>query len=154
MPIVTTKISVGNRLGSDGDEALVPLAVPMLDLLTPETAQMDRGVSALTSARTHDKTLVFCALSYFALKEFFSIVPTRQVDRRAIFWAYLTIPFQYYWVATDWYGMFIIFIPVYAFLIIPTRLLLTGETSGFKRLLWSANAALQTHFPYRVSAWR
>lgn len=79
-------------------------------------------------------TIVFLAiLSYLALKEFFSIVPTRQVDRRAIFWAYLTIPFQYYWVATEWYGMFIIFIPVYAFLLIPTRLLITGETRGFIR---------------------
>ena len=79
-------------------------------------------------------TIVFVALlSYLALKEFFSIVPTRQVDRRAIFWGYLTIPFQYYWVDMGWYGMFIIFIPVYAFLFIPMRLLLTGETRGFIR---------------------
>jgi phosphatidate cytidylyltransferase len=79
-------------------------------------------------------TIVFVAiLSYLALKEFFSLVPTRQVDRRAIFWAYLTIPAQYYWVGIAWYGMFIIFIPVYAFLFIPARLILTGETAGFIR---------------------
>lgn len=72
-------------------------------------------------------------VSYLALKEFFSIVPTRQVDRRAIFWAYATIPLQYYWVAIGWYGMFIVFIPVYVFLFIPARLLLTGETAGFIR---------------------
>lgn len=78
--------------------------------------------------------IVFVAvLSYLALKEFFSLVPTRQVDRRAIFWAYLTIPAQYYWVGMAWYGMFIIFIPVYAFLFIPARLILTGETDGFIR---------------------
>jgi phosphatidate cytidylyltransferase len=70
-------------------------------------------------------------LSYLAMKEFFSIVPARRVDRRAIFWAYVTIPFQYFWVAIGWYGMFIIFIPVYAFLFLPARLLLTGPTRGF-----------------------
>jgi phosphatidate cytidylyltransferase len=79
-------------------------------------------------------TIVFVAiLSYLALKEFFSLVPTRRVDRRAIFWAYLTIPVQYYWVGSAWYGMFIIFIPVYAFLFIPARLIITGETGGFIR---------------------
>lgn len=92
-------------------------------------------------------TIVLAALlSYLALKEFFSIVPTRQVDRRAVFWAYLTIPIQYYWVAIGWYGMFIIFIPVYAFLLIPARLLLAGETNGFIRAVatihWSLMLAV------------
>lgn len=87
---------------------------------------------ALALERT--ATIVFVAiLSYLALKEFFSIVPTRQVDRRAIFWAYLTIPIQYFWINMAWYGMFIIFVPVYAFLLLPTRLVLTGETAGFIR---------------------
>ena len=35
------------------------------------------------------------------------------------------------WVATDWYGMFIIFIPVYIFLFLPMRLVMAGETTGF-----------------------
>ncbi|WP_419671256.1 hypothetical protein [Aliarcobacter butzleri] len=48
-----------------------------------------------------------------------------------IFWAYLSIPLQYYWISIGWYGMFIIFIPVYLFLFIPIRLVLIGETSGF-----------------------
>ena len=80
-------------------------------------------------------------LSFLALKEFLSITPTRQVDRRAIFWLYLAILFQYYWVASSWYGMFIIFIPVYLFLFIPIRMVLIGQTDGFIRssgiLHWS-----------------
>jgi phosphatidate cytidylyltransferase len=32
-----------------------------------------------------------------------------------------------------WYGMFIVFIPVYAFLLLPMRMVLIGETEGFLR---------------------
>lgn len=75
--------------------------------------------------------IFFAFLSFLALKEFLSIVSVRYVDRRAIFWAYLSIPLQYYWISIGWYGMFIIFIPVYLFLFIPIRLVLIGETNGF-----------------------
>ena len=75
----------------------------------------------------------FGVLSFLALKEFLSIVSVRQADRRAVFWAYLAIPVQYYWVSMGWYGMFIIFIPVYVFLFLPMRMVLIGETKGFIR---------------------
>lgn len=75
--------------------------------------------------------VLFGFISFLALKEFLSIVPTRQSDRRVIFWAYLTIPAQYYLVGINWYGLFVIFIPVYAFLILSVRMVLTGKNSGF-----------------------
>lgn len=75
--------------------------------------------------------IFFGFLSFLALKEFLSIVPTRHCDRRVIFWAYLSIPLQYYWVSMGWYGMFIIFIPVYIFLLLPMRMVLLGEVKGF-----------------------
>jgi phosphatidate cytidylyltransferase len=70
-------------------------------------------------------------LSYLALKEYFTMIPIRPVDRRIVFWSYLTIPLQYWWAAIGWYGMFIVWIPVYAFLFLPFRQLLTGVTRGF-----------------------
>jgi phosphatidate cytidylyltransferase len=70
-------------------------------------------------------------VSFLALKEYFSLVPTRRADRRVLFWAYLAIPLQFYWVGIGWYGMFIIFIPVYLFLLMPMRMVLIGETAGF-----------------------
>ncbi len=79
-------------------------------------------------------SLVFFGfVSFLALKEFFSIIPTRRSDRRVLFWAYLAIPFQYYWIAEEWYGMFIIFIPVYLFLLLPMRMVMIGETRNFLR---------------------
>ena len=73
----------------------------------------------------------FGFVSFLALKEFFSILPTRQTDRNVLFWAYLSIPLQYYWVSIGWYGMFIIFIPIYMFLFIPMRMVIKGEVDGF-----------------------
>ncbi len=75
----------------------------------------------------------FGFLSFLALKEFLSIVPTRQIDRKVIFLAYLAIPVQYYWVSIGWYEMFIIFVPVYVFLALPMRMIFIGETKGFIR---------------------
>ncbi len=84
----------------------------------------------LVSSKT-TAIVFFGFLSFLTLKEFLSIVPTRQADRRVIFWTYLSIPLQYYWVSMGWYGMFIIFIPVYVFLFLPMRMILIGETQGF-----------------------
>ena len=75
--------------------------------------------------------VLFALISFLALKEFLSLIPTRRADRRVLFWAYLAIPLQYWWAGREWYGLFIIFIPVYAFLFLPTRMVLIGETRGF-----------------------
>jgi len=71
--------------------------------------------------------------SFLAMKEYFSLIPTRRVDRRVLLWVYLAIPIQYWWIYDDWFGMFIIFIPVYMFLLIGLRLVLVGQTEGFLR---------------------
>jgi len=75
--------------------------------------------------------IFFGFISFLALKEYLSMIPTRRADRRVLFWAYLAIPLQYYWVSQQWYGMFIIFIPVYIFLLLPLRMITIGETKNF-----------------------
>ena len=77
-------------------------------------------------------TLVFMGfVSFLALKEYLSMIPTRRADRRVLFYAYLAIPIQYTWIHIGWYGMFIIFIPIYMFLLLPARMLIAGQTEGF-----------------------
>lgn len=75
--------------------------------------------------------IFFGLLSYLALKEYFTLIPTRRTDRRIIFYAYLAIVFQYYFAGLQWYGMFIIWIPVFIFLLLPFRQVLIGENEGF-----------------------
>ncbi len=77
-------------------------------------------------------SLVFFAfLSFWALKEYVTLLKTRPSDHGALVLAFLSIPVQYYFIARNWYGMFAIFIPVYIFLMVPVRLVLARETSGF-----------------------
>jgi len=77
--------------------------------------------------------LLFAFVSYLAFKEYITLIPTRRADHRVLFLAYLAIPLQYYWVAIGWYGVFIVFIPVYVFLLLPLRMVLIGEMEGFIR---------------------
>lgn len=70
-------------------------------------------------------------LSFLALREFFSMIDFRLQDRLALLGAYLSIPFMFHFVTVDWYGMFIVSIPVYGFLTIPLLISLNGkETDG------------------------
>jgi phosphatidate cytidylyltransferase len=73
----------------------------------------------------------FALLSFVSLKEFYTLVHMRIADRRAILLTYLAILVQYWWVYIEWYEMFLIFIPVYMFMIIPFRLVVSGETTRY-----------------------
>lgn len=86
--------------------------------------------AALVLGRTAT-VILFAFVSYLALKEYFTIIPTRRADRVVLLVAYLAVPIQYWWVGTAWYGMFVIFVPVYMFLILPAAMVLRGETEGF-----------------------
>ncbi|MFS8976694.1 phosphatidate cytidylyltransferase [Cupriavidus necator] len=74
--------------------------------------------------------VLFYLLSFFALREFVTIITTRRGDHRAIVAAFFVfLPLQYVLVYIDWYGMFSILIPVYAFLILPILAALSSETT-------------------------
>jgi phosphatidate cytidylyltransferase len=76
--------------------------------------------------------ILFAILSFFALREFVTLTPTRPADHAALFWVFFIItPLQYYLVATKWYGFFAVLIPVYAFLFIPSRIAIAGDAAAF-----------------------
>lgn len=76
--------------------------------------------------------ILFAILSFFALREFITITPTRPADHAALFWVFFVItPLQYYLVATQWYGLFAVLIPVHAFLFIPSRIAIAGDPAAF-----------------------
>jgi phosphatidate cytidylyltransferase len=92
------------------------------------------GVFAVAIVLGRTVSLVFFGLiSFLALKEYLSLIPTRRVDRSVLLWVYLAIPVQYLWVSMESYSMFIIFIPVFMFLFLPIRMMMVGETTGFLR---------------------
>jgi len=70
---------------------------------------------------------ILAALCFMALREYFTLVDIRLQDRWGIMGAYLSIPFMIILIQFDYYGMFIISIPVYAFLVIPFLVTLGGK---------------------------
>lgn len=88
--------------------------------------------------------VVLTFVSFLAFKEFISLIPTRPTDKAVLLLAYLAIPVQYWWVSIGWYGMFIIFIPVYVFLLLPLRMVMAGETRGFLRAAGTLHWGLMT----------
>ncbi len=76
--------------------------------------------------------ILFGIISLFALREFVSLLPTRRGDYFPLLIAfYFVIPYQYYLVYTDWYGLYSIFIPLYVFLLIPIASLKQEDTTHF-----------------------
>ena len=64
--------------------------------------------------------VLFAFASFTALREFMTLTPTRRGDHLALAVAFFVVlPLQYYLIWIEWYGLYSIFIPVYAFLLLP-----------------------------------
>lgn len=98
---------------------------------------------------------LFFLISFWALREFITMTPTRRGDHRALFWSFfLFTPLQYVLIAIgrgfteptgwtgrtvdflglkglDFYGLYSIMIPVYASAFIPARIALSGDHKRF-----------------------
>lgn len=76
--------------------------------------------------------LLFYCVSFYALREFLTLTPTRGSDYPALIAAfYFALPMQYLLIAIGWYGLFAIFIPVYLFLLLPILASLGGDTTRY-----------------------
>ncbi|MDR4308668.1 phosphatidate cytidylyltransferase [Chelatococcus sambhunathii] len=77
-------------------------------------------------------TILFAGLSFMALREFWTLAPSRPGDHRALFASFfLVLPYHYWLLWTGWYGLFVILIPVYAFLALPALATLAGDVTDF-----------------------
>jgi len=83
--------------------------------------------------------ILFGLVSFWALREFVTMTPTRRGDHRALFWTFfLFTPLQFVFVGIgdhfknfDFYALYTIMIPVYASLLIPARIALSGDDKRF-----------------------
>lgn len=76
--------------------------------------------------------VLFALISAVALTEYIALL----YQGRGDFWIirlalYAVIPIQYYLISIDWYGMYMIFIPIYIFFLTPILTLLTGDSVRF-----------------------
>jgi len=97
---------------------------------------------------------MFALISFYALREFLTLTPTKIGDHRALSVAFFVmIPIQYVLIAANWYGLFAIFIPVYGFLLLPSVSALAGDTENFlersAKIQWGVMIAIYciSHVP-------
>jgi phosphatidate cytidylyltransferase len=92
------------------------------------------SVLALTFLIGRIATVVmFGGISFWALREFVTLTPTRPGDHRALFWVFIVItPLQFLLVGMELPDLYAVLIPVYGFLFIPARAAFAGD---FKRFL-------------------
>jgi phosphatidate cytidylyltransferase len=105
---------------------------------------------------------LFGALSFFALREFLTLSPTRRGDHRSLVLAFFVVlPLQYQLVYLEHFDMFAVFIPVFVFLALPVVSALGNDPQHFlernAKLQWGimvciygmshVPALLMLHFP-------
>ena len=103
-------------------------------------------------------TFLFFLVSFAALRECLSLVYSRRGDYAVLVACfYVVLPVQYYFVLSDWYGMFAIFIPVYAFLLLPILAGLSGDPTRFldrtAKIQWSLMVSVFciSHVPFLLN---
>jgi phosphatidate cytidylyltransferase len=91
------------------------------------------AVLGVAFALGNNATLVLFGLaSFFALREFITLTPTRASDYAPLLLSfYVLVPLQYALIGNDRYGTFAIFIPVYAFLLLPAIATFAADTHDF-----------------------
>src|SRR5438876_819562 len=76
--------------------------------------------------------ILFGLISFWALREFITMTPTRRGDHRTLFWTFIVFtPLQYLLIGLDAYPVYTVMIPVYASLFVPTRIARPGDRNGF-----------------------
>ena len=131
--VLGAAVGAGALLRRQSDTGLNPAAVEQFNLrvrawwflcaVLAGTYLLGRTVTEVT----------FGIVSFWALREFITLTPTRAADHRALFWVFFIFtPLQYILVAYDQYELYTVVIPVYAFLFIPARIAMAGD---YKRYL-------------------
>lgn len=89
--------------------------------------------------------VLFGLVSFWALREFITMTPTRRSDHRTLFWTFfLFTPLQYVLVGLgrEYYPLYTIMIPVYASLFIPARIAISGDPKRFLERIAKIQAGL------------
>ncbi len=87
--------------------------------------------------------ILFGLVSFWALREFITMTPTRRGDHRILFWTFFVLtPLHYWLVGLGWYGLYTVMIPVYASLLIPARIAISGDPKRFLERVAKIQAGL------------
>jgi phosphatidate cytidylyltransferase len=137
LAVLAGATTIGRRLKHQPDIGLNPALVESFNLRIRAWWLMCTVLAAaflLGPASRTATVVLFGLISFWALREFITLTPTRLGDHRTLFWVFfLFTPLQYVLVGMGvrYYGLFSVLIPVYAFLFIPARVALAGDYKRF-----------------------
>jgi phosphatidate cytidylyltransferase len=130
--LLTVATAVGQFLKRHPDRGLDPAAIAAFNLRLRGWWIMCTVLAAAFWLGT-TATVVLCGLvSFWALREFITLTPTRKGDHRALFWVFfLFTPLHYVLVASNNYPLFSVFLPLYGTLFVLARVAMAGDYKRF-----------------------
>lgn len=85
----------------------------------------------------------FAVLSFLALRELITLIPSRRADHATLVLAFfVAVPVQYWLIWTAWYGLFAVFVPVWALLVVSVGLALKGDPERYLQRVAAIQYAL------------
>lgn len=134
MAVLAVATSVGQLIKQRGGSTLNPAAVRAFTLRLRSYWLMCAVLAGTFLIGRIATVVLFGLISFWALREFITLTPTRPADHRALFWVFfLFTPLQFVLVGMgeDQYALYTVLIPVYAFLFVLARVALAGDYKRF-----------------------
>jgi phosphatidate cytidylyltransferase len=122
----------GRLLGRQSDSGINPAVVRNFNMRVRAWWLMSSLLAAAVLIGPITTVVMFGMISFWALREFITVTPTRLSDHKALFLIFfLFTPLQYVLIGMNAYGLFSVMIPVYAFLFVPARVAFAGDYKRF-----------------------
>jgi phosphatidate cytidylyltransferase len=133
LTLLSVATGIGQLLKKQTDTGLNPVVIEQFNHRIRAWWMLCAVLAVAFLAGRTATVFLFWFLSFWALREFITLTPTRMADHRALFWVFfLFTPLQYFLIALDRYTLYSVLIPVYGFLFIPARIAFAGD---YKRYL-------------------
>jgi len=128
--LLASLVTIVLRLRLRGEKAK-----PLLDNLSARIKAWWVMIIVLGAALLAGRNAViglFALVSFVSLREFITLTRTRRADHGALLLSFfVALPMQYGLIWDNWYGLFAILIPVYAFLVLPITAVLFADSKNF-----------------------
>ena len=132
LALLTIVTAVGQFLRRHPDRGLDPAAVRTFNSRIRGWWIMCTVLAAAFWLGTTATVVLFGLVSFWALREFITLTPTRLGDHRALFWVFFAFtPAHYVLVGYDRYDIFSVFLPLYGTLFVLARVAIAGDSKRF-----------------------
>jgi len=132
--VVTVATVIGQFLARQPESGLNPAMVATFNRRVRAWWLLGALLTAAILMPEAITVFLFFGISFWALREFITLTPTRLGDHRALFWVFvLFTPMQYILVGLgqEYYRYFAVVIPIFGTLFVPARVAFSGDHKRF-----------------------